>query len=147
MTGPIDILKQRGKKDKDIDGELHSKFGVEYSDLSSELEEYYKQYFVDRQRVVELYRNGGFNSRVRGIDEIRYETNKLAPQLTSMEAQLTAYQNAGDEAGFNSLIGQYRATIASYNAKVAESQRIYNEIQVFYKYFNPDYQPPEEKNQ
>lgn len=125
--------------------ELHSKFGVEYNDLLPELEEYYKQYFADRTKVVALYKNGGFNSRARRIDEIRYELNLLAPRLTSMESQLTAYQNAGDQEGFNSLIGQYNSTVAQYNAMVAESQRLYGEVEQFYTYFNPDYKPPEER--
>lgn len=125
--------------------ELHSKFGVEYSDLLPELEEYYKQYFADRTKVVALYKNGGFNSRARRIDEIRYELNLLAPRLTSMESQLTAYQNAGDQEEFNSLIGQYNSTVAQYNAMVAESQRLYSEVEQFYTYFNPDYKPPEER--
>lgn len=147
LTGPINILKEKGKKDKDINSELHSKFGVEYSGLSSELEDYYKQYFTDRTKVVELFKKGGFNSRVRRIDEIRYEIEKLAPQLTSIENKLTAYQNSGDAASFNSLLGQYNSMIAQYNAKAAESQRIYNEIQEFYQYFNPSYKPPENKTQ
>lgn len=125
--------------------ELHSKFGVEYNGLLPELEEYYKQYFVDRTKVATLYKNGGFNSRARRIDEIRYETGLIAPQLTTMQNQLTAYQNAGDQAGFNSLIGQYNSMVARYNTMAAESQRAYNEIQQFYQYFNPDYKPPEEK--
>lgn len=145
LMGPVNILKGKGKKNKDIDSELHSKFGVEYSDLSPELEDYYRQYFKDRTKVVELFKNGGFNSRVRRIDEIRSETEKLAPQLKSMENQLTVYQNSGDAENFNNLLGQYNSMVAQYNAKAMESQTIYNEIQEFYKYFRPDYKPPENK--
>lgn len=126
-------------------GELHSKFAVEYSELSPELEDYYKQYFLDRRKAVELFQQGGFGSRVARIDGIRYELSLLAPQLTSMQDQLTTYQNAGDEVNFNNLVGQYNNMVSQYNTKVAESQRAYNEIQEFYKYFNPDYQPPESK--
>lgn len=144
----VDTLKAR--KGADIEGvqsELHSKFGVEYSDLSGELEDYYKQYFNDRQKVVELFNNGGFSTRIRKMDEVRYETEKLAPQLTSMQNQLTAYQNAGDQAGFNSLIGQYNNMVSQYNARVGESQRAYAEVKQFYQYFNPDYKPLAEKAQ
>lgn len=148
LAGPIETLKKRkGNTKKEIQSELHSKFGVEYSDLSPELEEYYKQYFIDRTQVVTLFQQGGFNSRVREIDEIRYELNNLTPQLTSMQNQLTAYQNAGDAANFNNLLPQYNSLVAEYNAKAAQSQVIYNEIQEFYQYFNPDYQPPKEKAQ
>lgn len=130
----IDTMKKNNKNDEeDIQEELHSKFGVEYSDLSPELEDYYKQYFTDRSKVVELFKNGGFNSRVRRMDEIRYQTKTLAPQITT-------YEQAGDVDNFNRLVGQY-------NALAAESQRIYTEIQEFYQYFDPEYKPPAEKAQ
>jgi len=130
----IDTLKKNKNNDeKDIQEELHSKFGIEFTDISLELEDYYKQYFTDRSKVVELFKNGGFNSRVRRMDEIRYQTKTLAPQIT-------AYEQAGDVANFNRLVGQY-------NALAAESQKIYSEIQEFYQYFNPDYKPPENKAQ
>lgn len=143
-----DTLKARkGTGIEGVHSELHSKFGVEYANLSPELEEYYKQYFTDRSKVVELFTNGGFSTRIRIMDEIRYELGKLAPQLTAMQNQLTAYQNAGDQAGFNSLIGQYNSMVYQYNAKAAQSQKAYNEVKQFYQYFNPDYKPPEEKTQ
>lgn len=149
LTGPIETIKKRKRNNsiKDIQEELHSKFGVEYSDLSPELENYYKQYFADRTKVIELFKSGGFGGRMRRMDEIRHELSLLAPQLTSMQNQLTAYQNAGDQAGFNSLIGQYNNMVAQYNAMASESQRIYSEVESFYKYFNPDYKPPEKKTQ
>ena len=142
-----DTLKARkGTGIEGVHSELHSKFGVEYAELSPELEDYYKQYFTNRRKVVELFTNGGFSTRIRIMDEVRYETGQLAPQLTSMQNQLTAYQNAGDEAGFNSLIGQYNSMVSQYNAKVAQSQRAYAEVKQFYQYFNPDYKTPEERH-
>lgn len=143
-----DSLKA-GKKTgiEGLQSELHSKFAVEHTDLSPELEEYYKQYFNDRQKVVELFNNGGFSTRIKIMDEVKYETEKLAPQLTSMQNQLTAYQNAGNQEGFNSLIGQYNNTVNQYNARARESQRAYAEVKEFYQYFNPDYKPPEGKAQ
>lgn len=147
LTDPINTIKKRKKNNTidDIRDELHSKLGVEYGDILPELEEYYKQYFTDRSKIVELFQSGGFNSNVRRMDEIRYEIEVLAPQLTSMESQLTAYRDAGNTAKFNSLIGQYNNMISKYNALAAESQKIYSGIKQFYQYFNPDYQPPAEK--
>ncbi|MBI4028888.1 MAG: hypothetical protein HY376_00805 [Candidatus Blackburnbacteria bacterium] len=142
----IDILnKKANKREDDIHSELHSKFGVEYADLSPELEEHYKQYFVDRQKVVGLYKNGGFNSRVRGIDALNVELTSLNNQLTTLKGQLTAYQAAGNIDGYNGLVPQFNNMVSQFNAKAAESRRIYSEVEQFYQYFNPDYQPPEEK--
>ena len=139
----VNVLKDRKGDQKDVVDELHSKFGVEYGDLSPELEDYYKQYFNDRIKVVALFKSGGFNSRVRRMDEISYELKTLTPKIKSLESQLTAYQNANDQAGFNSIIGQYNNMVSQYNGLAGESQRIYSEIQEFYKYFNPNYQPPQ----
>ena len=146
LTYVVDTLKSRkGSSASDISDELHSKFGIEYSDLSPELEEYYKQYFADRQKVVGLYKNGGFNSRVRRMDELAYEADALNSKLVSMRNQLSAYQNAGDTGNYNSLVSQFNNMVSQYNAKASESKRIYSEIQQFYQYFNPGYQPLGEK--
>ena len=60
----INILKKRGKANKDIDSELHSQFGVEYSELSPELEEYYK------------------NDTLNGPCKKYYETGKLKEEYS-----------------------------------------------------------------
>lgn len=142
----VDLVKSaNNSKMEDVRDELHSKFGVEFEKLSPELEDYYKQYFTDRRKVVVLFRSGGFNSRVRRLDEISYTLKNLAPQIKSLENQLTAYRNAGDEANFNKFIGQYNSMVAKYNTLAAESRKVYNEVQQFFQYFNPDYKPPETK--
>lgn len=140
----IETLKEK-KGDKSIREELHSKFGVEYKNLSPELEEYYKQYFVDRNKVVELFQKGGFNSKVRKMDQLKQELGPLNAQLTNISSQLTTYKNAGDIDQYNNLVPQFNNMISQYNAKVAETNRIYKEIEKFYQYFNPDYQPPQER--
>lgn len=141
----LETLKTlKNKKERDILSELHSKFGVEYASLSNDLEEYYKKYFKDRSVVVKLYQNGGFNSRVRRLDTLAYEAKQLNAKLTSMQSQLNGYKNAGNIDKYNSLVATYNNLVNQYNAKSAESTRVYNEIQTFYKYFNPDYTPSKE---
>jgi len=129
----IEELKRIGKGQEDIVDELHSKFGVEYNDISPDLEEYYGQYFTNRQKVVELYIKGGFAGRVRRIDQLNQE-------LKVLDNQLTAFKNSGDLEKYNGLIGDY-------NTKVSEINKTYQEVQEFYTLFNPDYTPPKEKNQ
>ena len=141
------IRKRKGNATSDVQNELHSLFGVEYGKLSPELEEYYKQYFTNRQRVVKLFQSGGFDSRVRRMDELAHEGQVLNSKLLAMRDQLTAYQNAGDTVNYNNLVGQFNSMVSQYNADVAESHRIYNEIQEFYNYFKPDYQPLQQKKQ
>ncbi|MBI2595113.1 hypothetical protein HYW46_00060 [Candidatus Daviesbacteria bacterium] len=148
LTGPLEILKKRKNSNiKTIQEELHSKFAVEYKELSPELEKYYKQYFTDRSKVVELFQKGGFNSRVRRLDQINSELGALNPKLTAMDNQLVLLKNSGDIDKFNSLVGQYNSLVGQYNANVAESKKVFSEVEKFYQYFNPDYKPPEEKKQ
>lgn len=144
LSAVIEILKNK-KGDKGILEEMHSKFGVEYKNISPELEEYYKQYFTDRSKVVELFQKGGFNSRVRRLDQINSELSTLNTKLTEMNSQLVALKNSGDIDKFNSLVGQYNSLVGQYNAEVTQSKRVYSEVEKFYQYFNPDYKPPEEK--
>lgn len=114
-------LERVGKDKETVLSEWHSKFGVEYPDIAPELEEYYKNYFQDRQTVVQLYLKGGFASRVRRIDRLNAELTALSNQLT------------GD------------SQVAKYNAKVAEINNLVGEMKEFYLLFNPEYKPPEAK--
>lgn len=145
LSSVLDIVKEK-KGSKEIQNELHSKFGVEYRNLSAELEEYYKQYFVDRSKVVDLFQRGGFNSRVRKMDQLKQELGVLNGKLTNMSSQLTAYKNSGDVDKFNSLVSQFNSMVSQYNTKVSETNKIYSEVEKFYQYFDPSYKPPEEKN-
>ena len=148
LTTIIDILKKKtDKRADDIQSELHSKFGVEYSDLSPELEAHYQQYFTDRQKVVQLYKDGGFNSRVRQIDALNTELTAFNNQLTGLKNQLTAHQNSGDIASYNNLLPQFNNLVNQFNAKVARFNSIHSEIQKFYSLFKPGYQPPQKINQ
>lgn len=118
------VLKELEKVDKDEEeamSEWHSKFGVEYPEISPELETYYQQYFNNRQKVVQLYLQGGFASRVRRIDQMNWELTQLSNQLTS------------------------ESEVARYNAKVAEINKLVAEMKEFYLLFNPDYKPPEQQ--
>jgi len=142
VTVRVEAMKRLGKSYHD---ELHSTFGTDYDDLSPELENHYQQYFADRSKLVELAKKDGINTRTRRLEQIAEEAKAMGSQLTSMSNQLTAYQNAGDEAAFNSLIGQYNGLVAKYNAKAAESRKIYNEIKLYFQYINPDFQLSEEK--
>lgn len=144
LAAIIEILKTK-KSESDIREELHSKFGVEIKELSPELEEYYKQYFKDRSKVVDLFQKGGFNNRVRKMDQLQQEINSFNNKLTDMNKELQTLKNSGEIDKFNSLVSRYNNTIGQYNAKVTESKKVYSEVEKFYQYFNPDYKPPEEK--
>jgi len=143
-----DILTNAGGNYQEaIRGEMHSVFGVEYRDIAPGLEEYYRQYFTDRSGVVSLNEQGGLETRVRKLDQLSQEEKLFDSKLTALNAQLTQYKNAGDEASYNNLVGQFNTMVSQYNAKAAEAKRVYSEISQLYQYFNPNYKPPQNKTQ
>jgi hypothetical protein len=112
------------------DNELHSVIGTEVSDIDPELEDYYKQYFVDRQKAVTLYEK---YSNI--FKELKDKANKLASQLDALGksvAKRTAEYNTEAEA-LNSDIEEFnrRANSGDFasqsefaTARVALEQRV-----------------------
>lgn len=152
LTGILDMLKEKKAGDTEtMYSELHSKFGVEYEELIPALEEHYRLYFSDRSQVVRLYKNGGFNSRVRRIDQLNKEGQALEAKINALDSTLRSLQAAGvaneDVDAFNAKVNQINSLIRQYNAKAAESSRVFAEIETFYRYFNPNYKSPEAKSE
>ncbi|MCR4277417.1 MAG: hypothetical protein NUV80_00385 [Candidatus Berkelbacteria bacterium] len=152
LTGILDMLKEKKAGDATyVYSELHSKFGVEYTDLIPELEEHYKLYFNNRAEVVRLYREGGFNSRVRRIDQLNAEGVALETKMNALDSTLRSLQAAGvaneDVDAFNAKVNQFNSMVRQYNAKAAESQKVFSEIETFYRYFNPNYKSPTAKTE
>ena len=150
LTGILDMLKEKKAGDTEtLYSELHSKFGVEYAELIPELEEHYRLYFTDRAQVVRLYQNGGFNSRVRRIDQLNKEGKVLETKINAIESTLRSLQADGvtDIDGYNAKVNQVNALIRQYNAKAAESKKVFAEVETFYRYFDPNYITPEPKTE
>ena len=137
------LTKAGGNYQDAIRGEMHSVFGVEYRDISPELETYYAKYFTNRAGVVSLYEQGGLGTRVRKMIQLSNEIQLFESKLTALNTQLDQYKKAGDEAGYNSLVPQFNNIVSQHNAKVAESNRINSEMSELYKYFNSNYQSTE----
>ena len=80
------------------DNELHSIIGTEVSAVSSELEEYYKKYFTDRQAIVALH--DSYSSK---FDELEQNSTVLRSQLEQLSSEI------------NSLTSQYNSDISALN--------------------------------
>lgn len=91
------------------DNELHSIIGTEVAAVSSELENYYKQYFNDRSKVVALHS--------------QYASVFASLQLRSDElsAQLTVLADAIEENSdvYNVRVNQLNRDIAAFNARAS----------------------------
>lgn len=130
-----------------LPNELHSLFGTQVANLPDELEAYYKQYFSDRTKVVQLYQSyqAAFTTRKAKIAaydaQLAQQKSTIESLQASLEAQLAdldeakanldAYRAAGDTTVYNSLVPGYNSKVSAYNAQLAELKdriQTYNEI-------------------
>lgn len=86
--------------------ELHSIIGTEIADLQPVLEQYYTQYFTDRSRVVELYRQ--YSDVFRKYQD---RAERMASTLDAMASQINA-----ENERYNQAIQQLNRDIAEFNA-------------------------------
>lgn len=126
-----------------VPNELHSILGTELRTLPAPLEDYYRQYFADRQKIVgfsEQY-EAEFTRRQNQVARYDDQLTNLKTQIESNQrdidsrrsnleqqrAQLEALESSGDAEGFNSRVGAYNQGVASYNALVAETRTLIEE--------------------
>lgn len=134
-----------------VNNELHSIIGTEVRTISSELESYYKKYFNNRSKVVELserYENAftsledlsnSYLATMKNLkaeieksnQELSYEADDLAAEYKTIEAE----RNSADAQSFNNRVYVYNSKVNAYNVKVnGVSTKIdeYNRILVEY---------------
>jgi hypothetical protein len=141
----IDAYKQ--SEPLDVVNEMHSIFGTEVASLPAPLEQYYRQYFTDRQAVT------GFASQYQSVftsrtDTVRADDAKLATMkaqidgqqadlkaqraaLDAQAAQMQAYRSSGDTGAYNAAVPGYNASVNRYNAGVDALQALvaqYNQL-------------------
>lgn len=87
--------------------ELHSIIGTEFSDIAPELEEYYKKYFNNRQKVVSLH--GKYSGK---FDELRQGTDTLKSQLEALSVKIN---NASQD--YNNAVASLNSDISNFNSR------------------------------
>lgn len=127
--------------------EMHSIFGTQIADLPAELNDYYRQYFTDRAKLVSYYASyeQAFTSRQQQInqadaqlDSWKQRINELEGTVKSQQSQLqnqrntlNRYRENGNAEAYNNGVDAFNALVTSYNAKVAELQDLitkYNQL-------------------
>lgn len=117
-----------------LDNEMHSLFGTEVANLPAELENYYRQYFTDRSKVVGLYTQyqAAFTTRKAQIaeydaqlasqkpeiEQLQSSLKEQSARIDAMQAELNQKRSAGDVSGYNALVAQYNTAISTYNSGV-----------------------------
>ncbi|MET1033372.1 MAG: hypothetical protein ABWX94_02645 [Candidatus Saccharimonadales bacterium] len=134
----IDTYKKQS--DVVLANEMHSIFGSEVRNLPHELEEYYKQYFVDRSKVVgfsESYR-AEFTRRQelvkkydtqlanikRQIDSNKASLETKMTALKAKEAEIDQDVSGSNQAEYNSDVQTYNSTVQAYNAQLAATRTL-----------------------
>ncbi len=131
----------------DIVNEMHSIFGTEIKDLPPVMEDYYREYFSDRTKVVSFANayEAEFTSRESKMktDESQLVTLKsqIQSEETSLQLQLNQISNdrrrldnlrdEGQIEQYNSEIPGFNYKIQAYNASVAKLRRdiaAYNQL-------------------
>lgn len=117
--------------------EMHSVFGTEVANLPKNLENYYKRYFTDRQKVTgyaSQYRSVFLDLRqqIAGYDN---ELKKLKPEIEASQAQASALdsklQSERNQMNADRASGNYRAynaAVPGYNSDVERYNQLVQTI-------------------
>lgn len=111
----------------DVVNEMHSIFGTEIAKLPQPLEDYYKQYFTNRQAVANFsdqYKSVFTQNRQqlqdlkRQIDTLKSQLNADKQTIQSEQDALTTQRRHMDELLATHKTDEYNSLVDSYNAKV-----------------------------
>lgn len=90
-----------------FDNELHSILGTEIPNLSPELEVHYKQYFADRQKVVD------FHAKYAAVfTDLKSQSDSLYAELTTLGSSIEARSNQ-----YDADVKQLSADISAFNTR------------------------------
>lgn len=142
-----EIASYRNDPNTDLNNEIHSIYGTEYADLIPALEEYYAQYFDDRQKVLA---NSAEYEKVfedirqiiddydqqlatikQRIDALEAEIMSLADQINRGRADLESLRSSGQIDAYNQRVPGFNATVQTHNSKINEVKSLvaqYNQI-------------------
>lgn len=140
----IDSYKKQGA---DVVNEMHSIFGSEVVSLPQPLENYYKQYFTNRQKIANYAQSYQaeftrrkeqvvqYDAQLAGLKD-RINTNKsdLNAKLNTLQAkekEINQDVSNRDQAKYDADVAQYNTMVETYNSELAETHSLisqYNSI-------------------
>ncbi len=140
----LETIEAYRKSDaQSVVNEMHSIFGSELKNLTSELEEYYKKYFSDRSKVtahassyaeeftkrealVQSYDVRLADLKTK-IDSSEADLKRQADSLESQRSSLESKRNSNSAAEFNQLAAQYNLQVRQYNAALSAVKKLVND--------------------
>ncbi len=142
----LDLITLYNKSEPgELYNEMHSILGTEYAPLPDELENYYKQYFQDRTKIVafaERYQTV-FTESKNKLAEYTAELNSLKPQIDQntaliekSQAELQTESNQLDQYRKQNQADQYYQLANSYNAKVIQFNALLEQTRAIINQYN-----------
>jgi len=138
------IASYKSSEPDQLQNEMHSIFGTEASDLPAELEDYYKQYFADRQQVLALHQKyqAEFDQRIAQISDYdnqltqlknqieanKQELNTREQELHERHAQLDAYLAANRIQEYNAAVPGFNALVVAYRNLVNSTNKLVDQF-------------------
>jgi chromosome segregation ATPase len=128
-----------------LQNEMHSIFGTEIRDLSPELEQYYKQYFANREQILALHdkyqsefdkRIAQINSYDAQLSELKAKIEANKKQIESLEKQLRQERAQMDSYLESNRIAEYNAAVPGFNAQVVVYRDLVDETNGLIDQFN-----------
>lgn len=128
------VEQYRSQDPNVVPNELHSILPTEVAELPKELEDYYKQYFANRQAIVEFSSRyeSEFASRQTRVAELDRRLTALKADIESGQSQLASDYDAlrseksrldsllssGDIQAYNQAVPGFNANVNAYNVAV-----------------------------
>jgi hypothetical protein len=144
LKGLIDLYNKQ--EPGELLNEMHSILGTEYGNLSPELENYYKQYFSNRAKIVQYSQTyeGVFTASQIKLDQLETKLNALKQQidantdeinqqraaLNAQNAQLNSLRQS-DPSAYNQQVPTYNTRVQAYNNLVIATRSLidqYNQL-------------------
>jgi hypothetical protein len=137
-----DLKLYRQTEPGEVVNEMHSIFGTEIANLPSRLENYYKKYFSDRQKIA-AYANqyeSVFTTRQNEVNADDAQLNSLKNQIDSLEADIEAKyksitaenttlnsERTSDPASYNASVPGYNQQVDTYEAEAIQVNSLVNQ--------------------
>lgn len=118
----------RTRDESVVPNELHSILGSEVEVLPAQLEEHYKKYFNDRQKIVQYSKQyeKEFSERQAKVEaydmqlkRLKSEIDTLKSDLDNLEADINSQKSIMDALYAEKKYEEYNKLVSPYNAKIA----------------------------
>jgi hypothetical protein len=142
----LDVIKLYNTQEPgELHNEMHSVLGTEYRSLTPRLEQYYKKYFTDRSKIVDLaeHYEGVFSVSKKRIANMDAQLTSLKKQIDGNNNQLESSQTTINQAGQllsqlrnNDRIDEYNRQVPAYNNQVRQFNNLINSTKALIASYN-----------